>query len=157
LLGGDSSVPYITNDNTPTVLASTNESADCFASIDGDESYYRSWNITTLTVGSAPQAAPEYPQSIAPIDYTPLFAGIIAAIAVIAVLVSSTSAQSEKVRLNVDRLIEEALQNNPEISAAKMKWEVFKEKIPQAYALEDPMFGFGIVSLPTNFSLRMKI
>jgi outer membrane protein TolC len=56
--------------------------------------------------------------------------------------------------LNVDQLIEEALQNNPEISAAKMKWEVFKEKIPQAYALEDPMFGFGIVSLPTNFSFK---
>jgi outer membrane protein TolC len=35
-----------------------------------------------------------------------------------------------------------------------MKWEVFKEKIPQAYALEDPMFGFGIVSLPTNFSFK---
>jgi outer membrane protein, heavy metal efflux system len=65
-----------------------------------------------------------------------------------------SSAQSEKPRLNVDQLIEEALQNNPEISAAKMKWEVFKEKIPQAYALEDPMFGFGIVSLPTNFSFK---
>jgi outer membrane protein TolC len=66
----------------------------------------------------------------------------------------SSSAQPEKPRLNADRLIEEALQNNPEISAAKIKWEVFKEKIPQAYALEDPMFGFGIVSLPTNFSFK---
>ncbi len=65
-----------------------------------------------------------------------------------------SSAQSEKPRLNVDRMIEEALQNNPEISAAKMKWKVFKERIPQAYALEDPMFGFGIISLPTNFSFR---
>ncbi len=65
-----------------------------------------------------------------------------------------SSAQPERQRLNVDQLIEEALQNNPEISAAKMKWEVFKEKIPQAYALEDPMFGFGIVSLPTNFSFK---
>ena len=65
-----------------------------------------------------------------------------------------SSAQSEKPRLNVDQLIEEVLQNNPEISAAKMKWEVFKEKIPQAYALEDPMFGFGIVSFPTNFSFK---
>ena len=65
-----------------------------------------------------------------------------------------SSAQSERQRLNVDRLIEEALQNNPEISAAKIKWEVFKEKIPQAYALEDPMFGFGIVNLPTNFSFK---
>jgi len=51
-------------------------------------------------------------------------------------------------------LVEEALQNNPEILAAKKKWEVFKEKIPQAYALEDPMLGFGIVSLPTNFSFK---
>jgi outer membrane protein TolC len=66
----------------------------------------------------------------------------------------SSSAQSEKPRLNVDQLVEEALQSNPEILAAKKKWEVLKEKIPQAYALEDPMFGFGIVSLPTNFSFK---
>jgi outer membrane protein TolC len=66
----------------------------------------------------------------------------------------SSSAQSEKSRLNVDQLVDEALQNNPEISAAKIKWEVFKEKIPQSYALEDPMFGFGIINLPTNFSFR---
>ena len=64
------------------------------------------------------------------------------------------SAQSERSFLNLNQLIEEALQNNPEILAAKKKWEVFKEKIPQAYALEDPMFGFGIVSLPTNFSFK---
>ena len=66
----------------------------------------------------------------------------------------SSSAQSEKPRLNVDQLVEEALQSNPEILAAKKKWEVLKEKIPQAYALEDPMFGFGIVSLFTNFSFK---
>ena len=66
----------------------------------------------------------------------------------------SSSAQSEKPRLNVDQLVDEALQNNPEISAAKIKWEIFKEKIPQSYALEDPMCGFGIINLPTNFSFR---
>ena len=66
----------------------------------------------------------------------------------------SSSAQSEKPRLNVDQLVEEALQNNPEILAAKQKWEVFKEKVPQARALPDPMLGFGIISLPTNFSFR---
>jgi outer membrane protein TolC len=65
-----------------------------------------------------------------------------------------SSAQSEKPRLNVEQLVDEALQNNPEISAVKIKWEVFKEKIPQSYALEDPMFGFGIVNLPTNFSFK---
>jgi outer membrane protein TolC len=73
---------------------------------------------------------------------------------ILVVFPHSSSAQSEKPRLNVDQLVDEALQNNPEISAAKIKWEIFKEKIPQSYALEDPMFGFGIVSLPTNFSFK---
>ena len=73
---------------------------------------------------------------------------------IVMLLPFSSSAQSEKPKLNVDRLVDEALQNNPEISAVKIKWEVFKEKIPQSYALEDPMFGFGIVSLPTNFSFK---
>src|SRR4030042_5888151 len=63
-------------------------------------------------------------------------------------------AQPEKPFINLNQLIEEALQNNPEISAAEKKWEVFKEKIPQISALEDPMLSFGIISLPTNFSFR---
>ncbi len=63
-------------------------------------------------------------------------------------------AQSEKTTIKLEQLIEEAIQNNPEILAAKKKWEVFKEKVPQARALPDPMLGFGIISLPTNFSFR---
>jgi outer membrane protein TolC len=63
------------------------------------------------------------------------------------------SAQAEKM-VNVDQLVEEAIQNNPEILATKKKWEVYKEKVPQARALPDPMFGFGIISLPTNFKFR---
>jgi outer membrane protein TolC len=66
----------------------------------------------------------------------------------------SSQAQSERTFLNVNQLVEEALQNNPEILAAKKKWEVYKERIPQASAFEDPMFGFGIVNLPTNFSFK---
>jgi len=62
--------------------------------------------------------------------------------------------QTEDFRLNLNQLIEEALQNNPEILASKKRWEVFKEKIPQARALPDPMFGFGIISLPTSFKFR---
>ncbi len=65
-----------------------------------------------------------------------------------------SQAQTEKPILNVDQLVEEALQNNPEILAAKQKWEVFKEKVPQASALPDPMLGLGIINLPTNFSFR---
>src|SRR4030042_6509409 len=63
-------------------------------------------------------------------------------------------AQPDKPLLNVEQLIEEAIQNNPEILAQRKRWELFKEKIPQASAFEDPMFGFGIVTLPTNFSFK---
>jgi cobalt-zinc-cadmium efflux system outer membrane protein len=63
-------------------------------------------------------------------------------------------AQPDKPLLNVEQLIEEAIQNNPEILAQRKRWELFKEKIPQASAFEDPMFGFGIISLPTNFSFK---
>jgi len=66
----------------------------------------------------------------------------------------SPIAQPDKPVMNVEQLIEEAIQNNPEILAQKKRWELFKQKIPQASALEDPMFGFGIVSLPTNFSFK---
>ena len=66
----------------------------------------------------------------------------------------SSQAQPEKPSLNVDQLVDEAIQNNPEILAARQRWEVFKEKVPQAYALEDPMFSFGITNLPTNFSFK---
>lgn len=58
--------------------------------------------------------------------------------------------------LMVDQLVEEALRSNPEIQAARKKWEVYKEKIPQAYALPDPMLGLGITNLPTNFSFRKE-
>jgi len=74
------------------------------------------------------------------------------ALTVLVFPVSSSLADSEN--LNVDRLIEEAIHSNPEILAAKAKWEVYKEKVPQAAALEDPMFSFGIINLPTNFSFK---
>jgi outer membrane protein TolC len=63
-------------------------------------------------------------------------------------------AQPDKPVMNVEQLIEEAIQNNPEILAAKQKWGVFREKVPQARALPDPMLGLGVTNLPTNFSFR---
>ncbi len=66
----------------------------------------------------------------------------------------SSQAQAATPPLNVDQLVDEALGSNPEILAAKRKWEVYRERIPQAYALPDPMLGLGIINLPTNFSFR---
>ena len=66
----------------------------------------------------------------------------------------SASGQPTKPVLNLDQLIQDALENNPEILAAKKRGEVFMEKVPQSWALEDPMLGLGVVNLPTNFSFR---
>ena len=74
-------------------------------------------------------------------------------VSLIVILFSST-ARPETPRLNVEQLVEEAMLNNPEILAAKKRWEVFKAKVPQASALEDPMLGLGIINLPTNFSFK---
>jgi outer membrane protein TolC len=62
--------------------------------------------------------------------------------------------QPEAPLLNLDQLVQEAGRNNPEVQAARQKWEAYKEKVPQASALEDPKIGLGIVSLPTNFRFK---
>lgn len=57
--------------------------------------------------------------------------------------------------LKLKALIEEALSKNPDVQAAKSKWEVLRERPPQAGSLEDPMVGLAIVNLPTDtFSFR---
>jgi outer membrane protein, heavy metal efflux system len=53
--------------------------------------------------------------------------------------------------LKVDQLVSEALEQNPEITAARKRHDAAREKIPQAGALEDPMLGFGIIDLPSDF------
>src|SRR4030042_6852622 len=63
-------------------------------------------------------------------------------------------AQAEKPVLSLGPLLEEGIQNNPEILAARQKWQAYKERVPQAGALEDPMVGVGVANLPTNFSFR---
>ncbi len=73
---------------------------------------------------------------------------------VFAVVLSSaytggTSAQEPL--LQVDRLVQEAIEANPKILAAREKHSALKEKISQAGALDDPMLSFGVVNLPNNF------
>jgi len=73
---------------------------------------------------------------------------------VFVVILQVSPVHAETPRLSVEDLIKEAMQNNPEILAAQKRWDVFKAKVPQASALEDPMLGFGVVNLPTNFSFK---
>jgi hypothetical protein len=56
------------------------------ASFAGDESYGSSWGYTGLSVGPTPAAEPE-PEPVVIPDYTAVFAGIIAAVAVVGILV----------------------------------------------------------------------
>ena len=65
--------------------------------------------------------------------------------------------ESRPAPLKLKDLIEEALNKNPEVLAAKSKWEVLRERPSQAGALKDPMLGFGIINLPTDtFSFRQE-
>jgi outer membrane protein, heavy metal efflux system len=57
--------------------------------------------------------------------------------------------------LNINQIIEEALNKNPDVLAAKSRWEVLKERPLQAGSLDDPTVGLAILNLPTDsFNFR---
>lgn len=58
--------------------------------------------------------------------------------------------------LDLDQLVQEAVRQNPEIQAARSRWEAMREKPSQAGALEDPMLSLGIVNLPTSLKFRSE-
>jgi outer membrane protein, heavy metal efflux system len=70
---------------------------------------------------------------------------------------SSWSQETGQAPLRLSDLLGEALSKNPDVVAAKSKWEVLKERPPQTGSLDDPMIGLGILNLPTrNFSFRTE-
>jgi len=73
---------------------------------------------------------------------------------VLAVVLSSAytgGASAQEPLLQVNRLVQEAIEANPKIIAAREKHNALKEKISQAGALDDPMLSVGVVNLPNNF------
>jgi len=56
---------------------------------------------------------------------------------------------------NLSQLIENAIANNPELKASDARWQIFRNRIDQARAFEDPllMLGIqnGIITDPFNF------
>jgi outer membrane protein TolC len=58
--------------------------------------------------------------------------------------------------LEVEALLGEALERNPRIAAARGRHGAMQERVPQAGALEDPMLGLGVVSLPTSFDFNAE-
>lgn len=77
------------------------------------------------------------------------------ALVVVSVLVSnhSQSVAQEDV-LMLEPVVAEAIESNPKILAARRRHAALKEKIPQAGALDDPMLGLGVISLPNNFNFN---
>ncbi|MBX9812171.1 MAG: TolC family protein [Burkholderiales bacterium] len=53
----------------------------------------------------------------------------------------------------LNKLVAEALQNNPEIQAARKEREAAQHRVAPAGALDDPMLEAGFINVPTN-SLR---
>jgi cobalt-zinc-cadmium efflux system outer membrane protein len=51
---------------------------------------------------------------------------------------------------SLERLIEEAISNNPELKAADEKAQAFSEKPAQEESLDNPRVGFGLMNLPVN-------
>lgn len=48
------------------------------------------------------------------------------------------------------QLVAEALQNNPEIQAARKEWEAASQRVAPAGSLDDPMLEAGVINLPTD-------
>lgn len=55
---------------------------------------------------------------------------------------------ADEARLSVGDLIEEVTQRNPEIKAARERWEAAKAVVPQVQTLPDPKLQFGYQRMP---------
>ncbi|MEK7851788.1 MAG: TolC family protein, partial [Deltaproteobacteria bacterium] len=60
--------------------------------------------------------------------------------------VSAASAEA----VSLKALIDEALQNNPEIKASRERWEAAKAAIPQARSWEDPVLSVMFDKIPDS-------
>ena len=61
------------------------------------------------------------------------------------------SAEAEPLQL--DAVVTEALERNPEIQAARHRWEAAKERAPQAVSLDDPEFKVELFNTPENLNV----
>lgn len=77
-----------------------------------------------------------------------LTALMLAAILSSAPLVSSPSLAGEEKRLDLANLIEELTERNPEMKAARERWEAAKAVVPQVQTLPDPKVQLGYQRMP---------
>ena len=76
------------------------------------------------------------------------FALIVALILVLATWDVAGQSQVQADSASLDQTVAEALQNNPELQAAKREQEAAEQRIAPAGALDDPMLEAGFLNLP---------
>lgn len=64
---------------------------------------------------------------------------------------AAPSAEAEPLQL--DAIVTEALAQNPEIHAARHRWQAAQERAPQARALDDPEFKVELFNTPENLDV----
>ncbi|MEJ2695741.1 MAG: TolC family protein [Candidatus Sulfobium sp.] len=72
-------------------------------------------------------------------------------------LVSSAEGTTDRGEAVLERLIDEALANNPELKSLKDREEAFSQRPSQAESLDNPRIGFSLLAVPTNsFSFNQE-
>jgi len=69
---------------------------------------------------------------------------------IVLVLGVSNVGAAEITRSQLDALVERALQNNPDLQAAKARWEMSGHKVVPARTLDDPLLGIGFSNYPVD-------
>ncbi|HKI52310.1 MAG TPA: TolC family protein [Geothermobacteraceae bacterium] len=78
---------------------------------------------------------------------------IFTSLLLLAAVVLSTAALGadlDALQGQLDGLVQEALQNNPDLQAAKERWEMAGHKVVPARTLDDPMLGIGFSNYPVD-------
>jgi len=63
---------------------------------------------------------------------------------------AALGAESSGLQEQLDVLVRDALQNNPDLQAGQERWSMFEQKIPQSQSLDDPMLGIAFSNYPLD-------
>ncbi len=76
-------------------------------------------------------------------------------LAITTIVAAPAPAEEPEYKGKVERLIEEAVENNPELKAYEEKIRAYEERPPQAESLDDPRLKLSIVNVPLD-SFRLN-
>ncbi|ALC16622.1 outer membrane protein TolC [Desulfuromonas soudanensis] len=63
---------------------------------------------------------------------------------------ATKGAAEATVGMTLDALVEAAIEKNPELQAAEMRWQMFERKVTPAQTLDDPRLGFSFSNYPID-------